>query len=123
MALLIIAKALSNSVADATDGWLNGSFFQALRVFARQILAAPVAAIDEAAAAHRPAVTDRLFTSVSSTEAWTLPLARQPTMRLSRDLQLDQRKRGPLEIEGVGSHFGVRIQFEQNQCFMLSHFS
>jgi hypothetical protein len=23
----------------------------------------------------------------------------------------------------VGSHFGVRIQFEQNQCFMLSHFS
>jgi DNA topoisomerase-3 len=25
--------------------------------------------------------------------------------------------------EAVGSHFGVRIQFEQNQCFMLSHFS
>ena len=24
---------------------------------------------------------------------------------------------------GVGSHFGVRIQFEQNQCFMLSRFS
>jgi transposase-like protein len=23
----------------------------------------------------------------------------------------------------VGSHFDVRIQFEQNQCFMLSHFS
>jgi hypothetical protein len=24
---------------------------------------------------------------------------------------------------GVGSHFGVRIQFEQNQCFMPSHFN
>jgi hypothetical protein len=31
---------------------------------------------------------------------------------------------GPQAIGGaVGSHFDVRIQFEQNQCFMLSHFS
>jgi hypothetical protein len=28
-----------------------------------------------------------------------------------------------VEMLNVGSHFGVRIQFEQNQCFMLSHFS
>ena len=28
-----------------------------------------------------------------------------------------------LAPEYVGSRFGVRIQFEQNQCFMLSHFS
>jgi Cu/Ag efflux pump CusA len=32
--------------------------------------------------------------------------------------------RTPTDIfPNVGSHFGVRIQFEQNQCFMLSHFS
>jgi hypothetical protein len=37
-------------------------------------------------------------------------------------LRSDLRARGLFYVF-VGSRFGVRIQFEQNQCFMLSHFS
>jgi hypothetical protein len=37
--------------------------------------------------------------------------------------ELDAAAAAKVSVALVGSHFGVRIQFEQNQCFMLSHFS
>ncbi len=48
-------------VADASDGWDEARFDQALRVFDRHILDAAIAVVDEAVAANRPSIVQRLL--------------------------------------------------------------
>jgi hypothetical protein len=49
-----LGESIVIAVADAADGWLDAGLGQALGVFDRDVLAAPVAMVDEAGAMHRP---------------------------------------------------------------------
>ncbi|MBV9289791.1 MAG: TniB family NTP-binding protein [Hyphomicrobiales bacterium] len=72
----------------------------------------PRSHLTPAAAALLAETPERRIRAILS-ERWVLyPRAKQALDHLNR-LVVHPR---------VGSHFGVRIHFEQNQCLMLSHF-
>jgi len=67
------------AVADTADRRLDAGLGEALRVLDRQVLAAAIAVMDEAAAVW-PAFVNRLFQGIQDELAWAVLLTRQPTI-------------------------------------------
>ena len=72
------------AVADASHGRLDAGFGQALGVFDRHVLAAPVAVMHEPAAMDGPPIMQRLLQRIEHEARCAVRLARQPTMRRAK---------------------------------------
>ncbi len=78
-----LGESIVIGVADAADGRLDAGLSQALGVFDRGVLTAPVAVVDEAGAMHRPPVIEGLLQGIQHETGMRGPL--RPAIRRCAD--------------------------------------
>src|ERR1700750_863119 len=69
------------AVSNTPDRWFDASFSQSFGIFDRDILDAPVAVMDKAAAMARGAIVESLLQGVEHGASMRVRLTRQPTIR------------------------------------------
>ena len=76
-----LGQSVVIAVADAADRWFDPGFGEPFGVADREILAAAIGVMDEAAAARRPTCVERLLQRIQDEACMRLRDARQPSMR------------------------------------------